>query len=115
MKTFNLVFVSCDGSHVTDSKHKTVEDAEKAFEYIGSKWYFYPVGFILSGSRVIETGQGLLRMSDKKAYSELMFKGRKLSTVLKTFKKTFDLCKNDYIDGYRFEVFMIETNRNLIR
>ena len=114
-KNFDLVFLSFDGAVVKDSEHETLKDAENAFANIGSKWFFYPFGFICKGSRVIEPGEGLIRLSDKKAYSELMFKGRQLKTVIKVFKDTFNKCEDEEADCYQFEQLMIELNRNLIR
>ena len=118
MKTIKLICMAFDGDYVTDSEHNNIDDAIDASANIGSKWFFYPFHFILSGSKVIETGQGLIRMSDKKAYSELMFKGRKFQTVINTFKKTFVYCMENEIeenDLYEFENIMIETNHHLIR
>ena len=81
----DLIFMSFDGEYVRDSEHETTEEAIRAAENIGSKWLFYPFCFILSGNKIVETGEGIIRMSDKKAFLELLFKNRKLTTVKKHF------------------------------
>jgi hypothetical protein len=114
---FDLIFMTFDGDYVKDSSHSNLEEAEKAFSEIGSKWFFYPFGFILRGTKVIESGEGLIRMKDHKAFSELMFKGRKLTTVVKTFKKTLEYCEKTGIEVGcdEFECIMIDNFPELIR
>ena len=118
MKNYSLIFMSFDGEYVTDSKDSDLDVLLHNWENIGSKWIFYPFSFILSGKKIIETGQGLIRMSDKKAYSELMFKNRLLKTVIKTFARTNELVNDNdlnVVDCYDFEDLLINTNTNLIR
>ena len=114
MKNYDLIMMSFDGATVKDSTHETIESAIDTASDLGSKWYFYPFLFIVSGSRIVETGDGLIRMSDKKSYSELMFKGRKLETARKVFKQTAAICEPD-TDCYQFEGIMIHNNKHLIR
>lgn len=116
MKTkYDLICMSFDGVYVKDSSHNSIEEAENI--ELGSKWVFYPFTFILSGQKIVSTYGGLIRMSDKKSFAELMFKNRKLQTVINTFKKTYDYLNEHELtaDCYEFEEIMIETNRQLIR
>lgn len=119
MKTkYRLIFMSFDGSYITDFYSNDLTELQNKWENIGSKWIFYPFGFILSGNKIIETGQGLIRMSDKKSYAELMFKGRFLNSAVIAFSNTNNYCnRNDYtdLDCYQFEHIMIDLNPNLIR
>lgn len=115
--TYDLICMSFTGDYVKDSNHNSIEDAEDTASDFGSKWFFYPFVFILSGQKIASTYEGLIRMSDKKSFAELMFKNRKFKTVIDTFKKTYDyLNENDLTaDCDEFEDIMIETNRHLIR
>ena len=115
--TYDLICMSFDGVYVKNSSHNSIEDAENTSSDLGSKWFFYPFVFVLSGQKVVSTYEGFIRMSDKKSFAELMFKGRNIKTVIDTFKKT-----NDYFNTYdlnadctEFEDIMIETNKHLIR
>jgi hypothetical protein len=114
MKNYDLIMMSFDGTTVKDSTHRTIEEADEACNNLGSKWFFYPFPFIVSGSRIVACGGGLVRMSDKKLYSELMFKGRKLETARKVFKQTSEICDPE-TDCYQFEGIMIRNNKHLIR
>ena len=64
-----------------------------------------------------ESGEGLIRMSDKKAFSELMFTGRRLKTVINVFEKTNKFCEENGVscDSDEFEHIMINQNKHLIR
>ena len=118
MKTIKLILMSFDGSFVTDSTHENLESAFNTAENLGSKWFFYPFMFFTSGTKVIETGSGLIRMSDKKSFCELMFKNRKFTTVIKIFQSVNSYCEKNKIDDmdcFDYENLMIELNRNLIR
>lgn len=116
-KKYDLICMSFDGDYVKNSSHNSIEDAENTSSDLGSKWFFYPFSFILSGQKIVSSYEGLIRMSDKKSFGELMFKNRKLKTVINTFKKTYDyLNDNDLTaDCEEFEHIMIETNKNLIK
>ena len=117
MRKYELVCMSFDGEYITDSKHETIEEACNASGNIGSKWFFYPFHFILSGSKIIDTGCGLVRMSDKKPFMELMFKGRKITTAVRAFNSLFIELQEegDSSDCCDFELSLIEKYPDLIR
>lgn len=115
MKDYRLICMSFDGEYVTDSHHNTIEDACETSADMGSKWFFYPFHFILSGNKVVETGQGLIRMKDNKPYLELMFKGRFFDTVKKAFTKTSSMIAEAKFDALEYEMFLIDTNKQLLR
>lgn len=102
--------MSFDGKFVTDSEHETLEQAENASANMGSKWFFYPFHFIISGKTVKETGEGLVNMRTKEAYMPKMFKGKRLQTVVKEFEKANNYCTANDIeaDCYDFESILIE-------
>jgi len=68
-----LQFIALDGATVKDSEHKTINEALKAWDNIGSKWFFYPFG-------VITTEGGYIR----ETIDELVqYKGKHIKTLLK--------------------------------
>lgn len=109
---FTLICMSFDGQYVTDSTHNTIEDAENASADIGSKWFFYPFHFIISGKTVKETGEGLINMATKKGYLEMMFKGKRLQTVVNAFIKANNYCTANEmeVDSLQFEEILIDQN-----
>lgn len=109
MKTYNLICMSFDGSFVNDSTHTTIDSAENMSAEMGSKWYFYPFHFIVSGSTIKETGAGLINIETHKPYLEILFKGKRLKTVVKEFKKANKFCLENDIqaDCYEFEEILI--------
>lgn len=111
-QNFKLICMSFDGAFVTDSEHETIEQAGNASADMGSRWYFYPYHFIVAGKTVKQTGEGLINMATKKAYMSVVFKGKRLQTVVKTFKKANAFCvTNDLqLDGYEFENLLINQN-----
>ena len=116
---YQLICMSVDGNYVNDCAG-TLEECRNASANMGSKWIFYPFHFILSKTRftVIDTGCGLVRMSDKKAFMELMFKNRRFSTVYNAFKEASDYIEREEImlnDCYDFENVLINRNQKLIR
>jgi hypothetical protein len=118
MKTYSLIFMSFDGDIVTDKTSENIDELIYEWENIGSKWFFYPFGFITSGEKIKISGDGLIRMRDKKSYSDLMFTGRELKTIQKVFKDTFDFCEKNEIenlDCFEYENLIIELNKKLIR
>jgi hypothetical protein len=116
-KQYNLICMSFDGDFVRDSIG-TLEQCQNQSADIGSKWYFYPFHFIttLSGV-VVDTGTGLVDMTTKESFQSKLFKGRKLSTVKKVFKNTYDIAakRELQLDCLEYEHFMIEHNRSLLR
>lgn len=112
MNTFKLICMSFDGKFVTDSEHNTIEQAENASADMGSKWYFYPFHFIVKGKTVKETGEGLVNMATKQPYMPLMFKGKRLQTVVKAFKTANEYCLTNDVqaDCYEFEDILINQN-----
>lgn len=113
MKTFQTIFMSFDGAIAHDSTHDNLEDATDAFD-CGSKWFFYPFPFVVKGKTVVETGCGLFNMKTQEPYLPKMFKGKRLTTVQKEFKKANDLCEKEGIevDSLEFEQILIE---NILR
>lgn len=111
-KEYQLICMSFDGKFVTDSTHNSIEDAENASADMGSKWYFYPFHFIVSGKTVKETCEGLINMQTKQAYMPLMFKGKRLQTVVKAFSTSNEYCLKNEIeaDCYQFEEILINQN-----
>lgn len=109
MKTYKLICMSFDGNYVTNSEHESIEEAGEASGDMGSKWYFYPFHFIVSGETVVETGEGLINMQTKEAYMSKMFKGKRLKTVVKAFESANKFCNRNSleVDSYEFENILI--------
>lgn len=66
-----LQFIAPDGETVKDGEFSSIKEALKAWENIGSKWFFYPFG-------VITTKKGYIReTSDELA----QYKGKHIKTL----------------------------------
>lgn len=76
--------------------------------------FFYPFCFITTGQTVKETGAGLFNMQTKVPYMETMFKGKRLQTVIKEFKKANQFCLDNNIecDSLEFEEILINNILN---
>ncbi len=113
-----LICMSFDGDYVTDMEGDIDECCDTSSE-MGSKWYFYPFHFILSnsGKTVVDTGEGLVRVSDKKGMMGLLFKKRRLTTVIRVFKEMSEWCIKNNIepDVYEYESLMFNRCREMVR
>lgn len=108
MKTqFNLIQVSFDGSHVTDSTHNTIEDAQNASANLGSKWYFYPLSVITKGKTIAETGGYFVNMQTKDTFLNEKFKGKRFATLVKEFKKVSSIPALQNANWEEFESYFI--------
>ena len=79
MAKYNLICMAFDGDYVTEKTgFDSVDSAWKRSNDMGSRWYFYPFHFVTSesGMTVIDAGHGLES-----------FKGKRVNTVVKNFKK----------------------------
>lgn len=76
---YNLICMSFDGDYVTEKEgFKTIDEAWKHAEDMGSRWYFYPFCFVTTGS-----GKSIAAAPD--GLEELQ--GRRVATVKKVFKQ----------------------------
>lgn len=67
-----LQFIAPDGETIKDNEFKTIKEALKAWEDIGSKWFFYPFG-------VITTQKGYIReIGDELMY----YKNKNIKTLI---------------------------------
>ena len=114
---YKLICVSFDGETV-EAKTGTFQECENYSADMESRWFFYPFHFICTEKgTIVAPGIGLIEMNKGKAFSEALFKNRKLKTALNVFKKAFEYCQNneiEEIDPMEFEEIIIGQNRKMI-
>ena len=95
MKKYQLICMSFDG----DFKRETpkFEYVDETWEYsndLGSKWFFYPFHFVVSGNKIIQCGHPMLDFTE----------GKKLPTIARLFKEqsTKEFTQNMDAEEYAF-------------
>lgn len=74
---YKLICMSFDGDHITERpEFESIEDAWEYSNDLGSKWYFYPFHFVVTGSG--------LTVADPPHLLEFL-KGRRVKTVARLF------------------------------
>jgi len=92
MKKYQLICMSFDGDYVReDPKFETIDQSWEYSNNLGSKWFFYPFPFIVSG----ETVRGSLEPCEH-------FNGRRIKSLSRVFKYTSMLpeAQNMQTDDY---------------
>jgi hypothetical protein len=85
--SYKLVCVALDGEKVIEGEFPTVSDAQKRSEFMGSKWWFYPIHVVTGKIKIldipdeIEYGDGIIDLGQ--------FKGKNITTLIKFLKKSF--------------------------
>jgi hypothetical protein len=85
--SYKLVCVSLDGEKVTEGEFPTISDAKKRSEFMGSRWYFYPINIvtgkikILDIPDVIEYGDDIIDLAQ--------FKGKNITTLIKYLRDSY--------------------------
>ena len=92
MRKYQVICVSFDGEYKRETpEFDTIEKASQYGNDLGSKWYFYPFQFIVSGETIRKAGYGLTH-----------FEGRRIKTVQRIFKK---LSEKPEMEGANVEEF----------
>lgn len=109
-QTFNLHCVSFDGSHVKNSEHETIQEAQNESANMGSRWYFYPFHVIVKGKTIADTGgsiyRGITTANPVCCLSE-KYKGKRFETFLKDIKKLSQKEDMQNADADEFEQELI--------
>jgi hypothetical protein len=102
---YQLICMSFDGEYVTDHKG-TIERCQNASSDMGSKWYFYPWHLIVTKGLIVKEMYGcFINMKTGEPFLNIMFKGRKLSTVQKVFQSIDRWCKANDETGMSAEEY----------
>ena len=72
---YKLICMSFDGDYVTEGEFKTIDDAWKRSEVMGSRWFFYPFHFVLtsSGKTIADSPYGIEFLKGKRLSSVIRF------------------------------------------
>jgi hypothetical protein len=95
-KHYQLICMAFDGHFVVENPH--FEDIDRAWDYsndLGSKWYFYPYHFVISGKTI--------------ASAPCPFKtleGQRISKVSEIFKEHAALPEAQGLDVEQFAYFL---------
>jgi hypothetical protein len=85
--SYKLVCVSLDGEKVTEGEFPTISDAQHRSEFMGSRWWFYPIHVVTGKIKIldipdyIEYGGDIINLAQ--------FKGKNITTLIKFLKKSF--------------------------
>lgn len=91
-KSYNLMVVSFDGQTQLERVNGNVDDCWEHSNDMGSRWYYYPFHFVVSEKTVIDTPEGLEH-----------YKGKRIETLLREFKKAYDKSIGDNVQVDCFE------------
>jgi hypothetical protein len=84
-----------DGAYVKERPlFNTIEDVWEYANDLGSKWFFYPFYFVISGNRIKDTPEELTFLKNKKVF-----------TVYKLFRK---LSEREDMQDTNVEIFISE-------
>jgi len=85
---YKLICIAPDGAYVTEGRFDTVEKAWDRSEYMGSRWFFYPIHIVTGEKKIVSPPDGM---------SEYWI-GRNLSTLIKRIQENpDDAC--DWVNG----------------
>jgi hypothetical protein len=94
MKKYQIICMSFDGEY--QRERPTFETIDDAWEYgndLGSKWFFYPFYFVVSGETIRSTGQFLEHLE-----------GMRIKTVQKIFKAHSENPEMENTDTEKFAI-----------
>jgi hypothetical protein len=92
MKKYQVICMSFDGEYKRESaKHETVEDAWEYANDLGSKWYFYPFYFVVSGNTIKDAPDELQNLI-----------GKRISTAARIFKTHSEKTETQGMDVEQF-------------
>ena len=91
---YKLICMAFDGAWVSEGEFPTVQQAWQRADGLGSKWYFYPFPFVLTGS-----GKSI---ADSPDCMEI-FNGKRFTTVLNFFNR---VCKMEEAQGLGVDEFI---------
>jgi hypothetical protein len=108
-KNYSLICMSFDGDYVVEKTgFKSIEDAWKHSEDMGSRWYFYPFHFVV-------TTKGQIVKDCPEILNEL-FINKRLKTVeisfLKFYKETLEVNSSLDSEEYCYELWFKNKKEN---
>ena len=93
MKKYQIICMSFDGEY--QREYPEFETIEQAWDYandLGSKWFFYPFCFVISGNVIVDTPELLTNM-----------KRKHIKTIQKIFNQLSKEPEMQGVDAEEFE------------
>jgi len=92
MRKYQAILISTDGiDYVTDfHKSESVQDVWDAIANMGSKWFFYPIPFVIKANAFHNTNERILDIPDN---FPLELKNKSVKTVMKWIADNQDYIK----------------------
>ena len=89
MSKYQALLVAFDGDYQIDYKRETIEEVQNALADRGSRWYFYPFEFVITGdSKNYKSHSETLRKRIvDHPYEGHNFQGRTVSTILNRIRE----------------------------
>ena len=84
---YKLVCLSLDGEKVTEGKFSTVSDAQHRSEFMGSRWYFYPIHIVTGKIKILEIPDEIEFGDDIIDLGQ--FKGKNITTLIKFLRNSY--------------------------
>ena len=91
MKTYNAILFSFDGDYQREGNFEEISEVWDDINDMGSKWYFYPFCFVVSG-KTIQDAPELLTCCI----------GKRINTIQKAFKQLYEQTKDQELDVYDY-------------
>ena len=95
MKEYKLMCMSFDGEYVTEGPFKTIDDAWRYSNDMGSRWYFYPFHFVITDKTI----------ADAPWLMDVLI-GKRITTVKRLFNRISKkpLTQNMNCDAFGWEI-----------
>jgi hypothetical protein len=89
--SYKLIVMGFDGEYQTEGEFNSVSEAWDRSNDMGSRWYFYPWHFVVSGKTIVSAPYMLQR-----------FNGKMLTTVIQRFSALSKMIEmeNAEVDDY---------------
>ena len=84
---YKLVCLSLDGEKVTEGEFPTVFDAQHRSEFMGSRWYFYPIHIVTGKIKILEIPDEIEFGDDMIDLGQ--FKGKNITTLIKFLRNSY--------------------------
>ena len=85
--SYKLVCLALDGEKVTEGEFPTVSDAQKRSEFMGSRWYFYPIHVVTGKIKILEIPDEIEFGDDIIDLGQ--FKGKNITTLVKFLRDSY--------------------------
>ena len=66
MKTYKAILFHPEGDFVTDFENNTIEEVWESVNNMGSRWFFYPLVFVIKNKTIVDCPEGFPNFKRKR-------------------------------------------------